>query len=108
MLPGPLALGLPRLEQDLRVAPRGAVVEHLRPEQLGHARGLFALAAGAREPVVELVDLVEELDLLDLEPRLGQQLLPLIFGTRADVRPITTSRFATRAISATAFSRSAK
>src|SRR2546423_961892 len=86
MLPGgPLTLGLAGLEHDLHVRPGRPVARHPVGEQLLDLLGFLAFAAGAGEPVLERMDLLEQLSLLDLEPGVRQEADPLVLGVVANV-----------------------
>src|SRR5439155_9888800 len=47
-----------------------------------------SLAARAREPLGERMDLLEELDLLDLQPGVREERAPLLLRVAADVRRV--------------------
>src|SRR3954451_15368657 len=84
----PLLLRLPGFDQDLGVAPRPAVLGRERQQQCTHPVGLVARAAGAREPVVGVVGLLEVLDPLELDPGLLEHLAPLVLRVAAHMRRV--------------------
>src|SRR5947199_499346 len=89
-LGGALSLGLPSLDQDLRVAPRAAVISSERTQQLAHTVRVCAGAGSAREPVGSVVGLLEVLDALDLDAGVLDHVAPLLLRVAPDLRRVAT------------------